>query len=133
MLARADGEPATPITCSTRSSPKEVDNGAAVQWDQYSGGLRAGQSASFEVAWRFARTYDLTPERQALTTGDTAAFTVATSDTTGRPQANVRVRWAVIGTNNTAGDVRTGSRRQGERSSTSARTPAATRSRRTST
>jgi hypothetical protein len=106
VLSNADSNPDFGRLQDT-IEPKEVDNGAAVQWDDYAGGLGPGQVATVEVAWRFARTFDVTPERQSLNTGDTAAFTVSTSDISGRPQAT-RVRYAVVGVNNTAGDVRTG-------------------------
>ena len=107
VLARADENPDAGSLQDT-IEPAEVDNGAAVQWDQAAGGLAPGGVASYEVAWRFTRTFNLTPERQTLNTGDTASFKVSAADIAGRPQANAHIRWAVVGTNNTAGDVRTG-------------------------
>jgi hypothetical protein len=104
VLARADGDPRTTRLQDT-VDPNEVDNGAAVQWDGIT--LGSGTSASFDVAWRFARTYNLTPESQRLNTGDAATFTVFAGDSAGRPQGGVHVRWASTGANTATGDVRT--------------------------
>ena len=111
VLRRADADPneADPRERQLQDTvdPKEVDYGAAVQWDQGLAGVGPGQSANYEVAWRFARTYDLSPENQRLNTGEPAVFKVRTTDINGSPQS-ARVRWVVLGSNNAAGDIRTG-------------------------
>jgi hypothetical protein len=107
VLARADASPTDPPPNHLLDTidPKEVDNGVAAQWDV--GNLGPGQSTAVEVDWRFARTYNLTPETQAAATGEPAAFTVRTTDLSGRPQSQ-RVRWTVSGVNSAGGNVRTG-------------------------
>jgi hypothetical protein len=105
VLFRADADPREDQLRDT-VEPTEVDNGAAVQWDGTT--LSPGQGASFDVAWRFTHTFDLSPPSANLTTGDIATFTVKSLTTDERPQANVPIRWAVTGINNTAGVVRTG-------------------------
>ena len=107
VLFRADGDPRETRLNDTFDE-KVVDNGAAVQWDQYAGdnGFPAGVSAHFEVVWRFTRTYSLTPERQSLNTGDTAAFQVGLTNTGGQPRSEL-VRWTVTGANTGSGEVRT--------------------------
>jgi hypothetical protein len=108
VLSRADGTPSATHLGDT-IEPGVVDNGAAVQWDQYVGSqLPPGGIASYEVAWRFARTYALTPGTQNLNTGDTAKLEVALTTTGGQPQAGAHVRYEVAGSNNLTGDVRTG-------------------------
>jgi hypothetical protein len=104
VLSRADGDPRSTRLGNT-VDPTVVDNGAAVQWDS---NLPAGGVASYEVAWRFARTYALTPGTQDLNTGDTAKLSVALTNTAGQPQPGAHVRWSVVGANNTSGDLRTG-------------------------
>lgn len=106
VLDRADSNPRTGERLQDRIEPTEVDNGAAVQWDGTE--LASGAGAEFEVAWRFTRTFDVSPAQQNLTTGDPARFTVSTQSTDGRPQANVPVRFTVFGANNASGDARTG-------------------------
>jgi hypothetical protein len=108
VLSRADSSPSSGHLADT-IDPTVVDNGAAVQWDAFvASPLPPGGSATYEVAWQFARTYNLTPETQSLNTGDTAKFTVSTRNTSGGAQAGSHVRWASVGTNTAAGDVRTG-------------------------
>jgi hypothetical protein len=106
VLSRADADPASAHLGDT-VDPTEVDNGAAVQWD--AGTVAPGASSSYEVAWRFRRTFSLTPETQSLNTGDTAQFKASTTDTSGNPTAGSHIRWVVAGANNTAGDVHTAS------------------------
>ena len=107
VLGRADGDPRETQLADVVEG-KVVDNGAAVQWDQHAGdnGFPAGAGAHFEVVWRFTRTYNLTPERQNLNTGDTASFDVGLTDTSGQPQSET-IRWTVTGSNNASGDFRT--------------------------
>ena len=103
VLSRADADPNLE-SLADRVEPTEVDNGVAAQWD---GSLAPGQSASYEVAWRFSRTFDLDPQQADLTTGDTAAFTVKLRNTAGNVQANVPIRYAVSGSNTAEGAART--------------------------
>jgi hypothetical protein len=108
VLTRADSDPRGGQLADT-VDPTVVDNGAAAQWDAYVGSpLPPGGSASYEVDWRFARTYALTPGTQSLNTGDTAKLEVSLTNTAGQPQVGTHIRWAVFGSNNLSGDVRTG-------------------------
>ena len=105
VLNRADSDPRLDQLRDV-IEPNEVDNGAAAQWDGRV--LSPGEVTSIAALWRFTRTFDLDPERASLTTGDTAAFTVKTRSSAGAAQAGVPIRWAVVGSNNTAGTARTG-------------------------
>jgi hypothetical protein len=85
-----------------------VDNGVAVQWDQNVGTpLPPGQSAGFEVTWRFRRTFALTPQRVDATTGDRVKFDVSLTDPGGIAQADTKIRWAQSGTNTASDDTAT--------------------------
>lgn len=110
VLGRADEDPRTGRLQDT-FDPAEVDNGAAVQWDGTT--LAPGAGAGFAVHWRFTRTFDVTPEKQSLNTGDTAAFAVTSRTTDGRPRGNAQVRYAVFGSNTATGAVRTGANGEG--------------------
>ena len=105
VLGRADASPSSAQLADT-FDPKEVDYGVAAQWDH--GSVGPGGAVTDEVAWRFRRTYGLTPENQTVNTGDTARFAVSMTDTRGAPQPGTHIRWEALGTNNSAGDVRTG-------------------------
>jgi hypothetical protein len=105
VLTRADANPATAHLADT-VDPKDVDYGVGAQWDH--GTVAPGAAVIDEVAWRFRRTYGLTPEKQSLNTGDTAQFKVSMTNTQGAAQPGAHIRWAALGTNNSAGDVRTG-------------------------
>jgi hypothetical protein len=112
VLSRAEGDPRSVFLKDT-VDPSIVDNGAAVQWDARVGTpLPPGQSVDYAVTWKFARPYNLTPENQTLSTGDTATFTVSTQNASGGPQAGTRIRYAVIGSNNLTGNVLTGANGQ---------------------
>jgi hypothetical protein len=108
VLGRADSAPASGSLLD-RVEPTEVDNGAAVQWDNHAGNtpLGPGQTAAFEVIWRFTRTFSIKPELAEATTGDEVPFEVELRDTQGRPGANQAIRWSTAGANNIAGQVRT--------------------------
>jgi hypothetical protein len=105
VLSRADASPASGHLADT-VDPTEVDYGVAAQWDH--GTVGPGGAVSDEVAWRFRRTYGLTPEKQSLNTGDTAQFKVSTTNTQGAAQAGTHIRWSALGSNSATGDVRTG-------------------------
>jgi hypothetical protein len=105
VLSRADADPASAHLGDT-VDPKEVDYGVAAQWDH--GTVGPGGAVSDEVAWRFRRTYGLTPEKQSLNTGDTAQFKVSMTNTQGVAQPGAHIRWAALGSNSATGDVRTG-------------------------
>jgi hypothetical protein len=106
VLARADADPRED-RLQDRVDPTEVDNGAAAQWDV--GTLPPGAPFAVEANWRFTHTFDLSPERASLTTGDIATFDVKTRSSSGAAQAGVPIRWSVSGINNTAGSVKTDS------------------------
>jgi hypothetical protein len=85
-----------------------VDNGVAVQWDQNVGTpLPPGQTAGFEVTWRFRRTFALTPQRVDATTGDRVKFEVSLTDPNGVAQADAKIRWSQSGTNTASDDTET--------------------------
>jgi hypothetical protein len=105
VLSRADSNPAVGHLGDT-VDPNEVDNGAAVQWDH--GTVAPGGALSVEVAWRFKRTFALTPETQSLNTGDTASFKASTADVSGNAQAGTVIRWTAFGANTASGDATTG-------------------------
>ena len=104
VLSRADADPRSESLADI-VDPNEVDNGVAVQWDGQT--LSPGDSANYEVAWRFSRTFDLDPQQASLTTGDPATFTVKLRNTAGSAQANIPVRYSVSGTNTATGVART--------------------------
>ena len=106
VLRRADADPREDHL-QDRVEPTEVDNGAAAQWDI--GTLPPGVPFAVEANWRFTHTFDLSPERASLTTGDIATFDVKTRTPSGSAQAGVPVRYSVVGINNTQGSVKTDS------------------------
>ena len=110
VLGRADADPrAGGESLLDRVEPTLVDNGAAVQWDGYtSTALPPGGTAAFEVAWRFTRTFALTPGAATATTGDTAPFVVTIADQQGRPRAGQLIRWSSTGATTASGTAETG-------------------------
>jgi hypothetical protein len=109
VLSRASGDPRDGQNLNDTINTNLVDNGAAVQWDAYvTQPLAPGATTGFEAVWRFKRTFGLTPETAALTTGDITPFEVSTFDTSGNPQRGALVRWTSVGVNNLTGSVRTG-------------------------
>jgi hypothetical protein len=105
VLLRADADPRSDSLRDT-VDPNEVDNGAAVQWDAPAVG--PGGAVSYDVGWRFTRTFDLDPETANLTTGDIGAFTVKLRNTAGQPLPRIPIRWASVGINNSSGATTTG-------------------------
>ena len=106
VLRRADADPREDHLRDV-VDPAEVDNGAAAQWDV--GTVPPGAPFAVEANWRFTHTFDLSPERASLTTGDIATFTVKTRTSAGAAQAGVPIRYSVVGINNTQGSVKTDS------------------------
>jgi hypothetical protein len=108
VLSRSVGDPRQGENLLDRVEPNQVDNGIAVQWDQNVGTpLPPNGSASFEVTWRFARPFTLTPQRVDATTGDRVKFDVSLISPAGVPQDAAKIRWAQSGTNSASGDAET--------------------------
>jgi hypothetical protein len=98
VLSRAAGDPSQGENLLDTVDQNRVDNGVAVQWDQHVGApLTPGQSAGFEVTWRFRRTFALTPQRVDATTGDRIKFEIELSEPSGAPLAEIPIRWSVGG------------------------------------
>jgi len=107
VLSRAAGDPRQESLADT-VDPNRVDNGVAAQWDNNVGSpLPPGATAGFEVIWRFRRTFALTPQKVAATTGDRVKFDVSLTDPSGVGDADAVVRWSVGGTNSGSGDTKT--------------------------
>ena len=111
VLSRAVGDPRTGTdNLLDRVEPNQVDNGVAVQWDQNVGTpLPPNASGSFEVIWRFARPFTLTPQRVEATTGDRVKFNVSLISPAGVPQEDAKIRWLVSGVNSPSGEEETNS------------------------
>jgi hypothetical protein len=108
VLARAAGNPVQNENLLDRVEPQRVDNGVAAQWDAFlASPLPPGQTATFEILWRFRRTFSLTPQKVDATTGDRVKFDVALTDPSGTGQGDVPIRWSVSGTNSGSGDATT--------------------------
>ena len=109
VLSRAAGNPVQNENLLDRVEPNRVDNGVAVQWDGFlASPLAPGQTAAFEVNWRFRRTFSLTPQKVDATTGDRVKFDVQLTDPAGAGRGDVPIRWSVGGGPNTgSGDATT--------------------------
>jgi hypothetical protein len=109
VLSRAAGDPAQNENLLDRVEPNRVDNGVAAQWDGFlTSPLAPGQTAPFEITWRFRRTFSLTPQKVDATTGDRIKFDVELSDPAGAGQGDVPIRWSIGGgPNSGSGDTTT--------------------------
>jgi hypothetical protein len=109
VLSRAAGNPVQNENLLDRVEPNPVDNGVAAQWDGFlASPLAPGQTATFDVTWRFRRTFSLTPQKVDATTGDRVKFDARLTDPTGAGQGDVPIRWSIGGGPNTgSGDAKT--------------------------
>lgn len=88
----------------------EVDNGVGVQWDDHVAvALADGDTATFELGWRFAipAPLSLDPPTASKPTGSAHAVTVSANDSTGGAYAGRTVRWSISGTNAGSGSLTT--------------------------
>ena len=107
VLGRASGDPRDGTNLLDTVEPNQVDNGTAVQWDDRVGNaLSPGETATFDVNWRFLRTFALTPQKVEATTGDPIDFQVALGGTNGAPAAGVPIRFT-SGFSGETGSVKT--------------------------
>lgn len=90
--------------------PKELDNGAGVEWDQLrSEGLKAGAEQAFSIVNRTQVPSGLSvqPVTQTRTVGETATVTVTATDTGGSPYANRPLVYSIGASNPKSGSVTT--------------------------
>lgn len=85
------------------------DNGAGVQWDDhYSSPLAADDTAVYKIGWKFIDTLGLTPQSSQKLTGDTATLTATVGDLNGNNAGDRTLDYAISGSNNISGTVKTG-------------------------
>ena len=90
-------------------STDPTDNAAGVQWDDhYSNALAAGDTATYQVGWKFIDTLGLTPQSSQKLTGDTATLTATVGDLNGNNAGDRTLDYNVSGSNNISGTVKTG-------------------------
>jgi hypothetical protein len=88
--------------------PKELDNGAGVEWDQLrTAGLASGEEQSFTIINRtqIPSALQISPASQTLTQGQTETVTVTAVDTAHQPYAGKTLRYTVAGGNPQSGAV----------------------------
>ncbi len=88
--------------------PKELDNGAGVEWDQYrTVGLPVNETASFTIINRtqIPGGLQISPANQTLTQGQTATVTVTSLDTAKQPYAGKSLHYTISGANPQSGAV----------------------------
>jgi hypothetical protein len=93
-------------------STQSADNAAGVQWDDHyarQNALPAGQSATYNLGWRFVDTLGLTPISATRQTGEQHSVTVSVGDVNGTPTPNQAVAYRIDGPNTQAGSVKTDS------------------------
>lgn len=93
-------------------STQPADNAAGVQWDDHysaSTALQPGDTAGYDLGWKFIDTLGLTPPTDSKLTGDTATLTASAGDLNGNPTAGKTINYTVTGANNLSGTVKTGS------------------------
>ncbi|HTA05303.1 MAG TPA: Ig-like domain-containing protein [Solirubrobacteraceae bacterium] len=90
--------------------PKELDDGAGVEWDQLrTTGLPSGKEQDFSIINRtqIPSSLGVVPVTQAHTVGQTATITVTATDNIGTPYANRPLVYSIAGANPKSGSVTT--------------------------
>jgi len=87
----------------------EVDNGVGVQWDNYgTTGLGAGQTAAYELVWRFGVAgLGIQPSTATRPVGTSHLVGISAIGPTGQPLANKTVRWTITGQHPASGTLTT--------------------------
>jgi hypothetical protein len=93
-------------------STQSADNAAGVQWDDHyarQNALPAGQSATYNLGWRFVDTLGITPISATRQTGEQHTVTLSLADVNGVPTPNQTVAYRIDGPNSQTGTVKTDS------------------------
>jgi hypothetical protein len=92
MLSMANADPRSGTNLPDNVVSDITDNGVAAQWDNFvPGGLPPGQSTSYDVTWRFDRTFDLQPGSALALPGVPVPFTAKITNTNGTPRSGVKI------------------------------------------
>jgi hypothetical protein len=90
-------------------STDPTDNAAGVQWDDhYSNPLAPGDTATYQVGWKFIDTLGLTPQTDNHLTGETATLTASVGDLNGNNAGDKTIDYTISGSNNLSGKLKTG-------------------------
>jgi hypothetical protein len=93
-------------------STTQSDNAAGVQWDDHytqAAALQPGDTAIYQLGWKFIDTLGLTPPTSTKLTGDTATLTASAGDLNGNPTPGKTINYTVSGANTFSGTAKTGS------------------------
>jgi hypothetical protein len=90
-------------------SAEPSDNAAGVQWDDhYSSPLAVGDTATYQLGWKFIDTLGLTPPTDKKLTGQTASLTATVGDLNGNNAGDKAIDYTISGSNNLSGRLKTG-------------------------
>ncbi len=85
-----------------------ADNAAGVQWDDhYTNPLAPGDTATYQLGWKFIDTLGLTPQTSSKLTGDTETLTASAGDLNGNPTPGKTINYTVTGANTFSGTAKT--------------------------
>lgn len=87
----------------------EVDNGVGVEWNDYdTTGLPAGQTAAYELVWRFGVAgLGIQPSTATRPVGTSHLVGISAIGPTGQPLANKTIRWTITGQHPASGTLTT--------------------------
>jgi hypothetical protein len=92
-------------------STEPADNAAGVQWDDHfqpAAALAPGDTAAYQLAWKFVDTLGLTPPTDEKLTGQTATLTASVGSVSGAAIKQQTIDYTVEGENTLSGKVTTG-------------------------
>jgi hypothetical protein len=93
-------------------STQPADNAAGVQWDDHyasTAALQNGESATYNLGWRFVDTLGLSPISATRQTGEQHTVTLSLASLNGTPTPNQVVAYRIDGPNTQTGTVKTDS------------------------